>query len=342
MKKCFVCLILITLILTGCGTSEMLPETTEAPQLVQLANPWVSYDTLDEAEKAAGFSLSMCSEIGAFRAETFRVMNGQLLEACYRDGDFAVTVRKQPGEGQDISGVFESFEKETVYETGDSWVIGRFSEVGSLYLIDSGGYSWSIYAPNGYPGDIHERFLNAVLGDPDAWVREVNEAFNATVRENGGGTRASECSCFVSCTWAAPEEINLAEFLRYCPLCEQLLDETTEEAQDVMAAMGENPFRITPVWRYSREAVSALLETYTGITVEDLLSWEGVLYLEKYDAFYNCTSDWGPGRFQCIGGERSGDLITLRGENGSGETRTLTIREENGDYFLVSYLNGGE
>lgn len=342
MKKSFLFLIVLLLLLTGCGTSKEPMETIETAQAVQLANPWASYDTLAEAEKAAGFPLSMPEEIETFRAETFRVMNGKLLEVGYRDGDVTVTVRKQPGEGQDISGVYETFEKETVYQTGSSWVIGRFSNNKILNLIDSGGYSWSLYAPNGYPGDSHQSFLNALIGQTPGWIREANEAFNATVRENGGGTRTSALSCFFSCTWAAPEEIDLAEFLRYCPLAEQLLDETTEEAQAVIAAMGENPFLITPVWRYPKEAVSALLCKYTGITVEDLNSQNGVLYLEEYDAFYNFTSDWGPGRFQCTGGERSGDRILLRGEGTGGEARTLTIREENEEYFLVSYLDSGE
>lgn len=335
MKKCFMFILGMLFLLAGC-TSREVPEETAA---VQLANPWVSYSTLPEAEAALGFALSMPEEIETFRAESFRVMNGQLLEVGYRDGDFAVTVRKQPGEGQDLSGVYEAFEKETAYQTGNSWIVGRSLGNGVLDLIDSGGYSWSVHAPQGYPGDSHAGFLNGVLGQSETWIREVDEAFNATVWEPGSGTRASDLSCFVSCIWGSPEEIDLAEFLRYCPLAEQLPDENTEEAQAVMAAMGENPFLVTPVWRYPREKVSGLLQKYTGITVEELLSWEGVLYLKEYDAFYNCTSDWGPGRFLCAGGERSGDRIILRGENGNGEGRTLTLREENGNYYLVSYLN---
>lgn len=342
MRKKFVFLIVLLLLLAGCGTPEEPLQTTEVAQSVQLANPWVSYDTLAEAEKAAGFPLSMPEEIETFRAESFRVMNGQLLEVSYRDGDFAVTVRKQPGEGQDISGVYKTSEKEIAYETGESYIIGRtFGKTKTLNLIDSDGYSWSLYAPNGYPGDYHQSFLNALLSQTPAWIRKANEAFSSTVTENGT-TRASEISGFFSCTWSSPEEMDLAAFLRYCPLREQLLDENTEEAQAVMAAAGENPFLITPVWRYPKEAVSSLLRKYTGIAVEDLRSREGVLYLEEYDAFYNFTSDWGPGRFSCTGGEQSGNQIILWGEGDGGAARTLTIREENGEYFLVSYLDSGE
>lgn len=341
MKK-RILLLFVLLLLTGCGTSEPPPEATEAAQAVQPANPWVSHNTLAEAERAAGFPLSMPEEIGNFRAASFRVMNGRLLEVIYRNGDSEVILRKQAGEGQDLSGVYEAFEKETVYQTGSSWIISRIWDTTILDLVDSDGYSWSLYAPGGYPGDSHGCFLNALTDQTPEWLREANEAFNATVREYGGGTRAGELSCFFSCTWERPEKIDLAEFLRYCPLGEQLFDEHTEEAQAVIAAMGENPFLVTPVWRYPREAVSALLQTYTGITVEELLSWEGVLYLEEYDAFYNCTSDWGPGRFQCTGGDCSGNPIVLWGEGNGGAARTLTVRKEGEAYFLVSYLDREE
>lgn len=164
MRKKLLLLIIPLFLFAGCAASETQPPMTEATHTVQLANPWVSYDTLAEAEAAVGFSLSMPEEIAPFRAEDFRVMNGQLLEVIYRDGDDTVTVRKQAGEGQDISGVFEVFEKETVYKTGNSWIIGRTSGNAAVNLIDSGGYSWAVYAPEGYPGDCHGSFLDAILG----------------------------------------------------------------------------------------------------------------------------------------------------------------------------------
>lgn len=339
MKKYVVLMLAFSLLFSGCGAPEAPMETTQ-PHSVQLANPWVSCDTLAEAEAAVGFSLSMLEKIGSFRVETFRVMNGQLLEVGYRDGDFTVTVRKQPGEYQDISGIYGTFEREITYETGEFDITERtFGEGDILSLIDGEGYSWSVYTPDGDPENYQDSFLN-VLTD-QTWIREANEAFCPTIWENGR-TRASEISCFFSCTWASPEEIDLADFLRYCPLGEQLFEENTAEVQAVIAAMGENPFLVTPVWRYPREEVSELLQKYTGITVEDLLSCEGVLYLEEYDAFYNCTSDWGPGRFQCTGGDCSGNPLILWGEGNGGAARTLTLRKEGKDYFLVSYLNSEE
>lgn len=342
MKKWFVCLLALVM-LAGCAASEETLQPTEETQKAQLANPWVSYETLTEAEEAVGFPFSLDEQIESFRAESFRVMNGKLLEVGYRDADFRVTVRKQPGQWQDLSGVYEPFSKETVYEAGGAEFTSRvFADTeASLHLISVDGYSWSVYAPDGYPEDYKQGLLNAMLGQTPTWIREANEAFCSSVWENGT-TRESEISCFFTSTWSSPEEIDLFAFLQYCPLKEQLLDEHSEEAQAVIAAAGKNVFAVTPVWRYPKEAVSSLLCKYTGITVEDLRSRENVLYLEEYDAFYNFTSDWGPGRFTCTGGEQSGNLITLWGEGTGGAARTLTLREENGEYFLVSFLDSGE
>ncbi len=137
MKKIIILSLIFILLLSlvSCGKPEEEP--------VQIGNPWVDYDSLSDAEDAVGFRLGMPLEItGGFIAEEFRVMNNELLEVVYRDEEYEVTVRKTKGEDQDISGVY--------------------GEDGNLDLISLNGFSYSIYAPNGYWGDSNEDFLNAV------------------------------------------------------------------------------------------------------------------------------------------------------------------------------------
>ena len=95
----------------------------------------------------------------------------------------------------------------------------------------------------------------------------------------------------------------------------------------------------TPVHRYRAADISALLEQYAGITVADLNSWAGTLYLEEYDAFYNFTSDFGPGAFICSGGEKQGGVIRLWSDAGPAakERDVLTLREEGGRYLIQSF-----
>lgn len=160
----FLCLIL-SLTFTGCGKTE--PPANSAA----IANPWQSFATLSDAEAAAGFPLGMPETIAeSYKVSSFRVMHDPqpLLEVVYHDESYEVAVRKAPGEGQDISGVYGFAPADTGSRNGITIEFYRpagQSETQDAVItkFDFDGYSWSLYAPNGYWGDSCEDFLNAVL-----------------------------------------------------------------------------------------------------------------------------------------------------------------------------------
>lgn len=159
MKRTLAALFLLcAALLTACASTEQ-PAATEA---MQLANPWVEYETLEEAEAAAGVDFSFPETVGGcFSARSYRVMAECLMEVTYRDKDdeaFEVTVRQSAGEGQDISGDYRSYETVTEFTEGDSTVVHKSGEYGELTLIWYDGYSYSLYAPNGYWGDSYNDF----------------------------------------------------------------------------------------------------------------------------------------------------------------------------------------
>lgn len=160
--KTVLSLLLACLLLAGCGSTAQPPETTtDTAPILQLANPWKDYPSLEEAEAACGLDFPLEDVVaGSYQAETYRVMNGQLLEVTYRDDSFEVTVRMQAGEGQDLSGVYEEFEKITTYEMDTHTIINKkIKDGGILQLISKDGYSYSFYAPNHYWGDSNADFL---------------------------------------------------------------------------------------------------------------------------------------------------------------------------------------
>lgn len=178
-------------------------------------------------------------------------------------------------------------------------------------------------------------------------IDRANEAFaHEIITENFGG--ATEISCFFTCYYADPREIDLWKFLQYCPAHVRLTVGDEQEFFDWLDASNghfegvtfTNPDQyVVPVWRYTRESVSGLLFKYAGITVEDLNSWGDALYMEKYDSFYNCTSDYGPGRFECIGGEWDGSIIRFWSEpDQQGNRDVLTIENVDGQYLIRSFL----
>lgn len=168
MKRTVTTLLLAACLLAGCGaqqgTAGKADETASAPTTgtTQIANPWAGYDTLAEAEAAAGFALDMPETIEPYQAEVFRVMSGQLLEVTYRSGASEVTVRKIAGEGQDVSGVFKDYETVTESERGGGTVTVKTDGTEVLTLVSCGGCSWSLYAPGGYEGDAAESFLFSI------------------------------------------------------------------------------------------------------------------------------------------------------------------------------------
>ena len=155
-------ILMVCLLLAGCGSTAQIPETTEetAPML-QMGNPWKDYPSLEEAEAACGLDFPLEDVVaGSYKAESYRVMNRELLEVTYRDDSFEVTVRMKAGENDDISGVYEEFEKITTYEMDTHTIINKkIKDGGILQLISKDGCSYSFHAPNHYWGDSNADFL---------------------------------------------------------------------------------------------------------------------------------------------------------------------------------------
>ena len=91
----------------------------------------------------------------------------------------------------------------------------------------------------------------------------------------------------------------------------------------------------------NRAAVDETLEACAGITTADLKNTGWILYLPDYGAYYNFTSDYGPGWFEAAEGVRDGDTARLRPEalwHEEGEVvRELTLREEDGRWLIQSF-----
>ena len=144
------------------GDIVILSHTTD--KMAGLANPWIDCDTLAEAEELAGFTLDMSERTGGYKAEVFRVIPERLLEIRYKDGDSEVMVRKAPGEGQDISGDYNSYEKiETADENGFRLTYNYLKNGGMIVLLSGNDYSYCISAYEGFTGDCCADFVNAIV-----------------------------------------------------------------------------------------------------------------------------------------------------------------------------------
>lgn len=184
-------------------------------------------------------------------------------------------------------------------------------------------------------------------------LEQTREAFASDrYDEATGGSSSTEISCFFASYYDRTEELSLAEFLRYYPNDELLrADNADDQAQfEALAKLEGFPFQAeedfvpslttipTPTHRYPRAAVDATLQKYAGITTADLTNTEDVLYLPEYDAYYNFTSDWGPGMFQPDGGEKLGDTVRFWTQKGSSSNYiVLTLENVDGTWLIRSF-----
>ena len=164
MKKYIPMLLVLSLLLTGCGTA---PQPTEAPApQLQIGNPWKNYESMADAEAASGLDFPIPEEItDLYIAESFRVMNNALIEVTYRDlagGDSEVTVRMKAGENEDISGVYEDPDIIETQQINGASVTVKTKGQSCLYLISKNGYSYSLYAPKHFLGESADAFLSYI------------------------------------------------------------------------------------------------------------------------------------------------------------------------------------
>ena len=178
-----------------------------------------------------------------------------------------------------------------------------------------------------------------------AWREELASSYT-----EGDTTYPTPVSCFFTSFYDDSRDLDLVEFLAYCPLGEPVEDEAEFDALNLdWEIEGGVRQRMTldqmpsPTWRYRVPRINEVLMQYAGITLDDMSTdWRAAaLYVPEYDAFYNFTSDFGPGVFQPDYGERNGDTVMLYCRSGEGY-RVLTLRYmPDGGYHILSHLSNG-
>ena len=211
----------------------------------------------------------------------------------------------------------------------------------ALLLSTQEGYL--IIGPEGR-GD----YLEHLSGVGDFLIEPDLEVYRSAFRpESSEGV--NPLSAFFTSYYTRPEDLDFAEFLRYFPDDGTVPDDPEDPEFQALAAHSlwpyeEGSFISTPIHRYTRQSVDQVLEQYAGIATADLsgTGMEEVIYLEEYDAWYNFTSDYGPGMFDPVYGLREGSTVTLwelpSGNGTPGDVLTLEETEEG--FRILSHLPG--
>ena len=113
---------------------------------VQIANPFVDYETLDDAAKAAGFELTAPETVEGWDGEKIiQVANNCMLQVIFHDGDDnRLFVRKEAGDA-DISGDYNTYAEIDAVSVGDYSVTLKGNDgTVSTAVWTSNGYSYAV------------------------------------------------------------------------------------------------------------------------------------------------------------------------------------------------------
>lgn len=124
----------------------MLQQYNQGTEQAEIANPFVSCQTLEDAAKLAGFSVKLPDGVEPL---TIRAVEGSMIEVlCEQDGQ-QLTLRKAVGT-QDISGDYTVYSETDVQECGEKTVTLK-GEPGAVMTAtwSSGGYAYALRAQAG-------------------------------------------------------------------------------------------------------------------------------------------------------------------------------------------------
>lgn len=133
-------------VLSGTQTEE----AADTSDLNQYCNPYVEFNSLEEAEKTVGFDISVPDRYGEYTEPSYAVVEGKILEVQYYHGDdYGMCIRKARG-SEDVSGDFNEFDNITETEVnGNTVAIKGNGDEFSLALWVSGDYSYSVSVSSG-------------------------------------------------------------------------------------------------------------------------------------------------------------------------------------------------
>ena len=267
-----------------------------------------------------GWMLTVSTTIPDFAASTVGQPSEELLCGCWTEDGRLVYMENRPVEG------FYNCEESN---------LEKFKEVLESIRIDYGNLTPFTEKS---VADTTSTSAVPLTQEEINWFNDWLEPIVQDKQGNDIGVNA-RC-CFLTSYYDDVTELNFEEFMRYFPGDgSQVTDAEVEALREVdgwpfgwVESLEKMP---VPVHKYPKRLVDLILGEYAGISTEDL-DTSGAAYLPEYDAYYNYTSDFGPGIFVCTRGEWDGDTIRLYSEVG-GVTKLLTLRQvDDTSYQIVS------
>lgn len=143
-------------------------KTTESEDInIQIINPWVECETIEQAEELAGFNFDSIKSAEINSIRYMKYDNYSIIEAKFYDGDNEIVIRKS-NDLNDNSGDFRSYDiEETSNKDGidiiyKGNIIDEENHYGLVYWINN-DFNYSISCLNEIEKFIIDSYINVVF-----------------------------------------------------------------------------------------------------------------------------------------------------------------------------------
>lgn len=112
----------------------------------QIANPFVDYASMEEAEKVVGFTLAAPEALDGFSHKTIQVMRDSMLQVIFSEENDRLVIRKEAGDG-DISGDYNNYARVETVSVGERLITMKGGDSGIQVAIwTDGEYTYAVTA----------------------------------------------------------------------------------------------------------------------------------------------------------------------------------------------------
>ena len=158
MKKWIICLaaVIALSMLSACAGQK--------PTESQLPNPIEEYETLEDAQAAAGFEIPTPAELPeGYTLEAVTTIAKSTIQLIYTDGRNDLTYRCGKAGGSDISGDYNVYdEEETADVNGNSVLMKGADGSRSLAVWQDDAFSYSLHATSPLPKEQLVKIVESV------------------------------------------------------------------------------------------------------------------------------------------------------------------------------------
>ena len=124
MKKMMKCVMVLAMVasMTGCGKETKTP-TEPVEENTQIPNPFAECETIEEAEKIAGFDLVIPEKVPeGFNDKNISAIQNEMIDISYDNGEEKLCIRKGK-ETDDVSGDYTQYDEISTVEVNNRSVI---------------------------------------------------------------------------------------------------------------------------------------------------------------------------------------------------------------------------